>query len=89
MLSFSFYLAKGCMILPNLTEGLLGWAPNRVSHNGGGKLSIKFGGSQGAQNVIDKMTPALLPKFTNSKIKIGTIVTVSQDFSNLSGIWNG
>ena len=88
MLSFSFYLAKGCMILPNLTEGLLGWAPNRVSHNGGGTLSIKFGGSQ-AQNVIDKMTPALLPKFTNSKIKIGTIVTVSQDFSNLSGIWNG
>ena len=25
----------------------------------------------------------------NSKIKNGTIVTVSQDFSNLSGIWNG
>ena len=77
------------MILPNLTEGLLGWAPNRVSDNTEGKLSIKFGGSQGAQDVIDKMTPALLPKFTNSKFKIGTIVTVSQDFSNLSGIWNG
>ena len=77
------------MILPNLTEGLLGWAPNRVSDNTEGKLSIKFGGSQGAQDVIDKMTPALLPKFTNSKNKIGTIVTVSQDFSNLSGIWNG
>ena len=57
------------MILPNLTEGLLGWAPNRVSDNTGGKLSIKFGGSQRAQDVIDKMTPALLPKFTNSKIK--------------------
>ena len=84
-----FCLAKGCMILPNLSEGLLGWAPNRVSDNTGGKLSIKFGGSQRAQDVIDKMTPALLPKFTNSKIKIGTIVTVSQDFSNLSGIWNG
>ena len=55
MLSFSFYLAKGCMILPNLTEGLLGWAPNRVSHNGGGKLSVKFGGNKGAQNVIDKL----------------------------------
>ena len=25
----------------------------------------------------------------NSKIKKGTIVTVSQDFSNLSGTWNG
>ena len=58
-------------------------------YNTGRKLSIKFGGSQGAQDIIDKMTPALLPKFTNSKIKIGTIVTVSQDFSNLSGIWNG
>ena len=86
---YPFCLAKGCMILPNLTGGLLGWAPNRVSDNTGGKLSIKFGGSQGTQDVIDKMTPALLPKFTNSKIKIGTIVTVSQDFSNLSGIWNG
>ena len=53
------------------------------------KLSIKIGGSQGAQDVIDKMTSVLLPKFMNSKIKIGTIVTVTQDSSNLSGIWNG
>ena len=53
------------------------------------KLSIKIGGSQGAQDVIDKMTSVLLPKFMNSKIKIGTIITVTQDSSNLSGIWNG
>ena len=25
----------------------------------------------------------------NSKIKIGNMVTVTQDSSNLSGIWNG
>ena len=53
------------------------------------KLSIKIGGSQGAQDVIDKMTSVLLPKFMNSKIKIGNMVTVTQDSSNLSGIWNG
>ena len=40
---------------------------------------------------IEKMISVLLPigKFMSSKIKTGTLVTVLEDFSNLSGIWNG
>ena len=40
---------------------------------------------------IDKIISVLLPigKFMSSKIKTGTLISVSEDFSNLSGIWNG
>ena len=40
---------------------------------------------------IDKIISVLLPigKIMSSKIKTGTLITVSEDFSNLSGIWNG
>ena len=45
------YLAKYRLILPNLTDGLWGRAPNKVWGSSGGKLLIKFGESQGAQDV--------------------------------------
>ena len=48
------------------------------------KLKSKWLVEIAAKNLSTKLV-----KFFCSKLKTGTLVTVLEDFSNLSGIWNG
>ena len=91
------YLAKYRLILLNLTDGLWGWAPNKVWGSSGGKLLIKFGESQGAQDVKTATSYwqnniCFASNWQNLWIlKLKQVPLLGNSvarFSNFSGIWN-